>query len=75
MIRNQNLSAKFRAALKEELPAWLQEGILSQQAAKQLAEKYQLDNLKAESSQLLSAVIFTIGSLLLGGGVDRHQFN
>jgi uncharacterized membrane protein len=69
MTRNQNMSAKFRAALKGELPAWLQEGIVSEQTAKQLAEKYQLHNLQAESSSLLTAVIFTIGSLLLGGGL------
>jgi uncharacterized membrane protein len=65
----QNMSAKFRAALKKELPDWIQEGVVSEQTAKQLAEKYQLNYLQAESSNLLSAVIFTIGSLLLGGGL------
>jgi uncharacterized membrane protein len=65
----QNMSAKFRAALKKELPDWIQEGVVSEQTAKQLAEKYQLNHLQTESSNLLSAVIFTIGSLLLGGGL------
>jgi uncharacterized membrane protein len=69
MSPNQNLSTKFRAALRNELPLWIQQGIISEQAAKQLSNEYQLDNLKHESTRLLSAVIFTIGGLLLGGGV------
>jgi uncharacterized membrane protein len=69
MTPNQNLSTKFRAALRNELPIWIQNGIISEQTAKQLSNAYQLDNLKHESTRLLSAVIFTIGGLLLGGGV------
>jgi uncharacterized membrane protein len=67
MPQNQNMSAKFRSALKKELSGWLQEGIISEQTAKQLSEKYQLNALQAEASSLLSTIIFTIGSLLLGG--------
>jgi len=63
------MSTKFRAELRNELPLWTQQGLLSDDAAKQLASIYQLDNLKHESSNLLSAVIFTIGGLLLGGGL------
>jgi uncharacterized membrane protein len=69
MTRTQNMSVKFRTALKGELPAWVQQGILSQEAAGRLSQAYQLDNLKAESSRLLSAVIYTVGSLLLGGAL------
>lgn len=69
MTPNQNLSTKFRAALRNELPIWIQKGIVSEQTAKQLSNAYQLDNLKHESTRLLSAVIFTIGALLLGGGL------
>ena len=69
MTANPNLSTKFRAALRNELPIWIQQGIVSEQTAKQLSTAYQLDNLKHESTRLLSAVIFTIGALLLGGGL------
>ena len=69
MTPNQNLSTKFRAALRNELPIWIQKGIISEQTARQLSNAYQLDNLKHESTRLLSAVIFTIGGVLLGGGV------
>ncbi|HET6891618.1 MAG TPA: DUF2157 domain-containing protein [Pyrinomonadaceae bacterium] len=69
MTANQNLSTKFRAALRNELPIWIQKGIVSEQTAKQLSNAYQLDSLKHESTRLLSAVIFTIGGLLLGGGL------
>lgn len=68
-MANQNMNAGFRAALKEELPILIQEGILNDETARSISEKYELDNLKTESSRLLSAVIFTLGSLLLGGGV------
>lgn len=63
------MNSGFRAALKEELSVWVKDEILNAETAKRLSEKYQLDNLKTESSRLLSAVIFTLGSLLLGGGV------
>ena len=69
MTPNQNLSTRFRAALRNELPLWIQKGIISEQTANQLSTDYQLDNLKHESTRLLSAVIFTIGGVLLGGGV------
>ena len=69
MPSNQNLRTKFRAALRNELPIWIQKGIISEQTAKQLSNTYQLDNLKHESTRLLSAVIFTICGVLLGGGV------
>lgn len=64
-----NLTAKFRAALKNEIPIWLEKGILSESSANQLREDYQLDNLASESSRMLAAVLFTLGGLLLGGGV------
>ena len=64
-----NLSTKFRAALKQELPAWVRDGILSAENAEQLNQRYQLNQLEKESSGLLTAVLFTLGSLLLGGGV------
>ena len=66
---SHSVSAKFRAALKQELPAWVRDGIVSEEGARRLAQAYQLDDLTAESSRLLSAVIFTSGSLLLGGGL------
>jgi uncharacterized membrane protein len=69
MARNQNMNSKFRAALRNELPLWIQEGLISEETASHLSKTYQLNNLKEESSRLLSAVIFTIGGLLLGGGV------
>ncbi len=68
-MTSPNLSAKFRAALKQELPAWVQDGLLSAESAEQLKQRYQLDKLEKESSRLLAAVLFTLGSLLLGGGV------
>jgi uncharacterized membrane protein len=55
--------------LRNELAIWIQKGIVTQETAKQLSSAYELENLRHESTRLLSAVIFTIGGLLLGGGL------
>ena len=64
-----NKSPSFRAALKQELPTWEQEGIVTADAAQRLTARYDLDKLSTESSSLLAAMIFTLGGLLLGGGL------
>lgn len=64
-----NPSSSFRATLRQEIPVWLQEGIVTEEAAQRLAARYELNKLSQESSGLLAAVIFTIGGLLLGGGL------
>src|SRR5262245_47198793 len=69
MSSETNRSVKFRAALKREIPAWIDQGILTGEAANRLNSIYDLDSLGKESSRLLAAVLFTIGSLLVGGGV------
>ncbi|MBL8204246.1 MAG: DUF2157 domain-containing protein [Blastocatellia bacterium] len=66
---NPNKSSSFRSSLKQELPAWVQEGIVTEDAAQRLTSLYELDELRTESSSLLAAVIFTLGGLLLGGGL------
>ena len=69
MTPDQNMSNKFRAALRNELAVWIHKGIVTEETAMQLSSAYELDNLRHESTRLLSAVIFTIGGLLLGGGL------
>jgi uncharacterized membrane protein len=64
-----NLTPKFRSTLKGELPVWIEQGFLTEEAAGRLSTIYKLDELGKESSQTLAAVIFTIGGLLVGGGV------
>ncbi|MFN0122064.1 MAG: DUF2157 domain-containing protein [Blastocatellia bacterium] len=63
------LSADFRVRLKQEMALWVGEGIINEQTAGILNARYQLDDIKKESSRLLAAVIFTVGGLLLGGGL------
>ncbi|HYE72027.1 MAG TPA: DUF2157 domain-containing protein, partial [Blastocatellia bacterium] len=69
MNESLNRTPRFRTDLKREIPIWLREGIVTEDAARRLAERYDLEALKKESSHLLAAVLFTIGGLLLGGGV------
>jgi uncharacterized membrane protein len=69
MAPEYNRSVKFRAALKREIPAWTEQGILTEDGVGRLRSLYDFDDLGKESSRLLAAVIFTLGSLLIGGGV------
>jgi uncharacterized membrane protein len=69
MPAEYNRSVKFRAALKREIPAWMEQGVLNEDAARRLVSLYDLDGLGKESSRLLAAALFTFGSLLIGGGV------
>lgn len=64
-----NRSTKFRAALKSEIPIWVEKEILTESGAEQLTKQYELNKLANESASLLAAVMFTLGGLLLGGGV------
>jgi uncharacterized membrane protein len=69
MAPEYNRSVKFRAALKREIPAWTEQGILVEDNAARLRSLYELDNLGKESSRLLSAALFTLGGMMVGGGV------
>lgn len=69
MAHEFNHSVKFRAALKREIPAWKEQGVLTEDDAGHLRSLYELDDLGKESSRLLAAVLFTLGSLMIGGGV------
>ena len=69
MAPEYNRSVKFRAALKREIPAWTEQGILAEDNAARLRSLYELDDLGKESSRLLAAALFTLGSLMVGGGV------
>ncbi len=64
-----NMSARFRGALKREIPLWLDSGILSPDGASALEARYRLGELESEGGRLLASFIFGIGGLLLGGGV------
>jgi uncharacterized membrane protein len=69
MAPEYNRSVKFRAALKREIPAWTEQGILAEDSAGRLRSLYELDDLGKESSRLLSAALFALGSMMVGGGV------
>ncbi len=64
-----NQSTDFRSKLKQEIPLWQQGGILTEEGTARLTQMYQLDSIQQESSRLLAAVLFTLGGLLLGGGI------
>src|SRR6266540_1064363 len=55
MAPEYNRSVKFRAALKREIPAWTEQGILTEGAAGRLRSLYELDDLGKESSRFLAA--------------------
>ena len=56
----------FRARLRRELPQWRAEGIVSDTGADELERRYHLDE---EGVSAAAAAIYTLGALLIGGGV------
>ncbi len=68
-VKGWNMSARFRGALKREIPRWLESGILPPEGATALEARYRLGELEEEGGRLLASFIFGIGGLLLGGGV------
>lgn len=56
----------FRARLRKELPGWRVDGLVSDAGAADLARRYHLDE---EGVSAAAAAIYTLGALLIGGGV------
>ncbi len=69
MGTERKATRRFRSALQEELRLWRAEGIVSDDQAKTLERRYALGELAAEGTSLLMTVIYTIGALLIAGGV------
>jgi uncharacterized membrane protein len=64
--RAHRVSRAFRAALARELPLWRDEGLVDERAAAELTARYRLGEGNAD---LAAAAIYTLGALLVGGGV------
>jgi uncharacterized membrane protein len=62
-------SVYFRKKLKSELEAWQAEGLVSAEQAQAIDKRYALSELGRESTGLLIATIYLVGSLLVAGGV------
>ena len=63
------VSASFRKRLRAELPAWQQEGLVGEQQAQALSQRYRLDELAHEGAGRLIAAIYILGAILIGGGL------
>jgi uncharacterized membrane protein len=65
-----NASRKnFRRSLAEELPKWLDDGIIEPLQAERIRRKYRLHDLTQEAHSLVVKTIFTFGAVLIAGGV------
>ncbi|MEZ5063909.1 MAG: DUF2157 domain-containing protein [bacterium] len=62
-------SRGFRVGLRRELEEWRRDGIVSAEGAERLRARYALDTIGEETGRQTATVIFTIGALLVGGGV------
>ena len=60
------VSRAFRAALREELPRWAEEGIVTPEAAAVLRERYRLDE---DGGAYATLAAYILGALLVGGGM------
>jgi uncharacterized membrane protein len=59
----------FRKTLCRELKEWVGEGVVSEEQAARLGERYRLDRLESEARGTLLNTIFLIGAVLIGCGV------
>ncbi len=62
-------SGRFRKQLKEELPLLSREGLITEEQALRLGQRYRLDELGAEATNHLLSVIYIVGTLLIGVGI------
>jgi uncharacterized membrane protein len=69
MAKDREANRGFRKGLREEIKAWLAEGLVSEDQARALDERYALSALEGEGAGLLIATIYVIGAVLIGGGV------
>jgi uncharacterized membrane protein len=68
-MKNKKPPARFRKQLKDQLPLLQAEGLITQDQANAISQRYRLDSLTAESTHTLLMVIYTIGVCLVGIGV------
>ncbi|MHC4560425.1 MAG: DUF2157 domain-containing protein, partial [Planctomycetota bacterium] len=68
-MKNKKVSARFRKQLKDELPVWQSEGLISPEQSNALTQRYQLEKIGAESLRTLLGVIYGIGIVLVAIGV------
>ena len=59
-------SRAFRAKLSEELPKWVNEGLISSDAEDLLRERYQLNE---DGTAFAATAVYLLGALLVAGGV------
>lgn len=68
-MKNKKINTIFRKQLKDELPAWQSEGLISPEQANAISVRYQLEKIGAESLRTLLGVIYGIGIVLVAIGV------
>jgi uncharacterized membrane protein len=69
MKTHRKISNGFRELLKQELQIWQTDGVISAEQSAVISQKYKLDQMRKESSHLMIAAIYIIGTILIGGGV------
>jgi uncharacterized membrane protein len=69
MKKYRKISTRFRELLKQELPSWQTDGIISAEQSDVISQKYQLDQIQKESTRLLISAIYIIGAILICGGI------
>ena len=61
-------SRGFRRGLASALPGWVDEGLISTQAAETIRVRYALDEVAGSMQGLLLMCIYMVGAALIGGG-------
>lgn len=66
---NSRASHGFRKKINENLPFWQDKGFITPIQSEQMADFYQLDLLKSETTRLTAKSIYLIGVFLIGIGI------
>jgi len=64
--RRRSASRGFRDELRRELPLWKEEGLVDERVERELTTRYALDERNVD---VATAAVYTLGALLVGGGV------
>jgi len=68
MTSESTASRGFRRGLAHALPGWIDEGLVSPEAADTLRARYALDEAAGSMQRLLLICIYMVGATLIGGG-------
>ena len=69
MKKSLKTSHRFREQLRQELQTWQTDGLITSEQSTAINQRYGLDQLARESTNILLFAIYVIGTVLVAGGI------